>query len=97
METPFSSATIRYALLLRYTVALLLQKREISKDIILMADEMYLQEGSQYHSGKYVDADDEGNLYKGIVAFTIVGLEKSIPYIIKASPEVTINGSWQST
>ena len=67
----------------------LLQKQEISKDIILMADEMYLQKGSQYHGGEYVGADEEGNLYKGIV-----GLKISIPYIIKASPEVTINGSW---
>ena len=127
---PFTSATIRYALLLRYTsaqayrlmleklplpsistltkiqkggidaikaVTLLLQKQEISKDIILMADEMYLQKGSQYHGGEYVGADEEGNLYKGIVAFIIVGLKKSIPYIIKASPDVTINGSWLST
>ena len=62
-----------------------------------MADEMYLQKGCQYHSGEYVSADDEGNLYKGIVASMIVGLKKSIPYIIKASPEVTINGSWLST
>ena len=73
-------------------VSLLLQKQEISKDIILMADEMYLQTGSQYHGGEYVGADEEGNLYKGIV-----GLKKSIPYIIKASPEVTINGSWLTT
>ena len=41
--------------------------------------------------------DDERNLYERIVAFMIVGLKKSIPYIIKASPEVTINGSWLST
>ena len=62
-----------------------------------MADEMYLQKGSQYHGGEYVGADEEGNLYKGSVAFMIVGLQKLIPYIIKASPEVTINGSWLST
>ena len=62
-----------------------------------MADEMYLQKGSQYHGGEYVGADEEGNLYKGSVAFMIVGLKKSIPYIIKASHEVTINGSWLST
>ena len=62
-----------------------------------MADEMYLQKGSQYHGGEYVGADEEGNLFKVSVAFMIVGLKKSIPYIIKASPEVTINGSWLST
>ena len=77
-------------------VKLLLGKGEISKDIIIMVDEMYLQKGTQYHSGNYVGADQEGNLYKGIVAFMIVGLRKSIPYIIKASPEVTISGNWLS-
>ena len=55
------------------------------------------KKGSQYHGAEYVGADEEGNLYKEIVAFMIVGLKKSIPYIIKASPEVTINGSWLST
>ena len=43
----------------------LLQKREITKDIILIADEMYLQKGFQYQSGEFVGANDEGNLYKG--------------------------------
>ena len=76
-------------------VTLLRVKGEISKDIILMADEMYLEKSTQYHSGRYVGADDDGTLYKGI-AFMIVGLKKSIPYIIKASPEVTINGPWLS-
>ena len=53
-----------------------------------MVDEMYLEKATQYHSGEYVGADDEGNLYKGIVAFMIVGLKDSIPYIVQAIPEV---------
>ena len=44
-----------------------------------MVGEMYLDKATQYHSGKYVEADNEGNLYKGIIAFMIVGLEESIP------------------
>ena len=39
-------------------------------------------------------ADDEGNLYKGIVAFMIVGLKESIPYIVQAIPEVKFSGEW---
>jgi len=38
-----------------------------------MVDEMYLQKATQYHSGEYVGADEDGNLYKGIVAFMIGG------------------------
>ena len=38
----------------------------------------------------------EGNLYKGIVAFMVVGLKKSIPYITQAIPEVTCTGQWLS-
>ena len=71
-------------------VSLLLQKREISEDIILMADKMYLQMPCQYHSGEYVGLHKR-NLHKG--TFMSVRLKISIPYIIKASPEVTINGS----
>ena len=60
-----------------------------------MADEMlYLQKSSQYHSGEYVGADKEGNLYKGIVVFVKVGLKKFIPIVINAFPETVIAGDW---
>ena len=39
-------------------------------------------------------ADDEGNLYKGIVAFMIVGLKESILYIVQTIPEVKFSGEW---
>ena len=77
-------------------IKLLLEKGKISKDVVLMADEMYLDKGTQYHGGDYIGDDCDGNLYKGIVGFMIVGLKKSIPYIVKASPEVSITGSWLS-
>ena len=73
---------------------LLKAKGKISRDVILMFDEMYLQKGSQFHGGNFVGEDEEGNLYKGIVCFMIVGLKENVPYIIKASPEVTFTGSW---
>ena len=51
-----------------------------------MVDEMYLQKATQYHGGEYVGADEEENLYKGIVAFMVVGLKESISYITQAIP-----------
>ena len=62
----------------------------------MIVDEMYLQKATQYQGGDYVGADEEGNLYKGIVAFMVVGLKESIPYITQAIPEVTFTGQWLS-
>ena len=45
---------------------------KILNDCILMVDELYLEKATQYHSGEYVGTDDEGNLYKGIVAFMLL-------------------------
>ena len=56
---------------------------KISNNCILMVDEMYLEKATQYHGGEYVGADDEGILYKGIVAFMNVGLKESMPYIVQ--------------
>ena len=67
---------------------------KISTDIVLMVDEMFLDKCSQYESGKYVGQDAEGTLYKGIVTFMVVGLKQSIPFVVKAVPEVTISGKW---
>ena len=69
-------------------------KGEISTDLILMVDEMFLQKAGQYQAGEYVGANEEVNLYKGIVAFMVVGLKQSIPFAVKAIPEVTFNGQW---
>ena len=53
-----------------------------------MIDEMYWQ------SGKYEGVDEKGDLYKGIVAFMVLGLKQSIPVVAKAIPEVTFYGQW---
>ena len=50
---------------------LLRQKNAISDDVILIADEMYLQKKVQYVGGKNVGADLDGNLFRGIVVFMI--------------------------
>ena len=70
-------------------IKFLLEKGEISNDIVLMLDEMYLQKGTQFHGGKYIGADEEGNHYKGVA-----GLKESIPYVINACPETSVHGQW---
>ena len=57
-----------------------------------MADEMYLQAGTQYPADDYVGSNTEGKLYKGIFWFVIVGLQESVPIVVHAVLECTING-----
>ena len=35
---------------------------------------------------------EEGNLYKGIFAFMVVGLKESVPFVVHTIPEATVNG-----
>ena len=70
------------------------EKGEISIDLILMADEIDLQKVAQYQDGEYVGADEESNLYKGIIAFMVVVMKQSITFVVQAIPEVTFNGQW---
>ena len=57
-----------------------------------MADEMYLQQSTQYHGGKFYGEDTDGNLFKGIVVFMIVGLKQSVPIVVRAVPETSVTG-----
>ena len=67
---------------------ILREKDQISTDLILMVDEieMCLQKPAQYQTGEYVGADKEDNLYKGIIAFMVVGLKQSTLFIVQAIP-----------
>ena len=56
---------------------------KISEDVCMIFDEMYLQKRQEHFWGEMIGCDDEGELYKGIVCFMIVGLKESIPYVIK--------------
>ena len=47
----------------------------ISKDVVLMFDEMYLQKCEEYCSGEIIGANKNNELYKGLVSFMIVGLK----------------------
>ena len=55
---------------------------------------MYLQKCGEYFSGGLVGCNSEGELYKGLVYFMVVGLKHSIPYVIKSSPGTKINADW---
>ena len=55
----------------------------------MISDEMYL--------GGMIGCDDEGELYKGIVSFMMVGLKESIPYVVKRSPEINIDANQLKT
>ena len=63
-----------------------LHQDSILSDVILMADEMYLQKGAQFHAAEFVGANSDGELFGGIMVFMIVGLKKSIPIIVRALP-----------
>ena len=51
---------------------------------------MYLEKAFQCHSGKFVGENEE--LFSSVVVLMVVGLRKSIPYVIKTLPETKING-----
>ena len=58
---------------------LLPEKEKIPKDDVLMMDEMYLQKSQNYCGGEYFGCDEDVNLFKGLIGFMIVWLQKSIP------------------
>ena len=64
------------------SLKVLLQEK-VDSQCMLLIDEMYLQKSCQYHVGKVYGKDEHGEFYNGIVVFMVVGLRKSIPYVIK--------------
>ena len=54
----------------------LLEKGHLFQDCVLLVDEMYLQKGTQCHGGEYIGANENDELYKGIMVFMITGLKK---------------------
>ena len=53
-------------------VKLLLNKRKIDQDIVLLTDELYLQKEVHIQQGKLIGCDDNSNLFKGIMTFMIM-------------------------
>ena len=76
------------------SLKVLKENGSISEDVILLFDEMYLQKCEEYVGGKTVGTDEDGELYKGVVCFMIIGLKSNIPYIISTVPEKEIRGEW---
>ena len=72
---------------------LLLDKGKMDKDVILSFDEIYLQKDAQYNGGRMIGTDADGNMFKGVVAFMINGIKNSIPFVVKAVPELQITGN----
>ena len=55
---------------------------------------MYLQKCEEYFGGEMVGTDEDGELYKGVVCFMIIGLKSSAPYILSTVPKKEIRGEW---
>lgn len=68
--------------------------KSISEDIILMFDEVYLQKCEEYMSGESFGVNENGELFKGMMCFMIVGLKSNVPYMIKTVPEQEIKSEW---
>ena len=66
----------------------------ISEGEVLMFHEMYLQKCEEYCGGEKIGANENNELYKGLLLFMIAGLKENIPCIIKSVPERNIDGKW---
>lgn len=75
-------------------VQLLKNSEQISDDVVLMMDEMYLAKSVQYHGGRWYGANEKHELFKGIIVMMIQGLKSSLPFVIKVIPEVHLKGDW---
>ena len=67
---------------------------KMCEGVILMFNEMFLRKSPEFVGGTMVGYNKDGVLFKGILCFMMVGLRESVPFIIKAIPEVDIKGDW---
>ena len=61
----------------------LLEKGHLCQDYVFMVDEMYLQRGIQFHSGEYINANEDDELPLEIRVFIINALINTIPLVTK--------------
>ena len=66
----------------------------ISEDVVLMFDEMYFQKCEEHCGGEIIGANENSELYIGLLSFMMVALKENFPYIIKSVPERKIDGKW---
>ena len=76
------------------TLTLLKKNGSISEDVILMFDEMYLQQCEEYSAGRVEGTNEDGEMYTGVMAFMIVGLKSSVPFVVRAVPKTKLDGDW---
>ena len=55
---------------------MLKENGSISEEVILMYD---LQKSEECEGGHLLVAGEQGNLYRGLVSFMIIGLKSSVP------------------
>ena len=60
------------------TAKSLLGKGHLSHDSVLMVNEMCLQKGRQFYCRENIDANEDDELYKGIMVFMIIGLKNTV-------------------
>ena len=75
----------------------LLDNDSLSKDLIVIFDEMYLQKCAEYSAGEIIGINEDKQCYKSVVSFMVVGLKKSISCVIKAVPIVKLSSDWLKT
>ena len=70
---------------------LLKDEERISSDVCLIFDEMRLLKCEEYMGGQLIGVATNGELYKGIVYFMIIGIKQNTSYIIESVPEKKIH------
>ena len=77
-------------------LSILLENGSVSQDVMLFYDDIYIyiymfrKVKSSYAGGVSYGTDANGQLYKVVVCFMIVGLKSNVPYIIRSVPETEI-------
>ena len=56
----------------------LLENGSLSKDRILIFDEMYLQKSTDYSGGQLIGMNENKECYRSVVSFMVVGLKKTV-------------------
>ena len=60
----------------------------------LKSQRVYLQKCQEYCGDEIIGANENNELYKGLLSFMIAGLKENVPYLMKSVPEQNIDGKW---
>ena len=73
--------------------SLIANSENVSRDMCLLIDEMYLQPEARYDGVSIVGVSEEKELYTSVVCFMLVSLKKPNPIVIRALPVTKLNGN----